>query len=313
MKKRFLVLLTVVLVMLCFVLVGCVIDDDAAERDETADTNETGVAQDNDNFHTEKTFTPEGKLLGRLYEYLEWQTMQFAPPEPGIERLIDYMVGGYAPMLVNYEPDDFYFVCAYYNVKHNSETEEYCCKSEYTWVGFYNAEDIPETYLGKSLVAAFQINKAGRGESIINDFEEPYFESIRMYQPTFENGMNIADSVKNDSVYLYICANYELDDETIYVFSGYLTFFDVISCVEFEGKTYISFYIDWVENADEERIEEVLRVELGEYYDSLRAITETDKYTEVNHWGRTERYALIDLEDFAAFIENARAEISDCK
>ena len=103
------------------------------------------------------------------------------------------------------------------------------------------------------------------------------------------------------------------NQETIYVFSGYLTFFDVISCVEFEDKTYISFYIGWVENADEERIEEVLRVELGEYYDSLRVITETDKYTKVNHWGRTERYVLIDLEDFAAFIENARAEISDCK
>ena len=69
------------------------------------------------------------------------------------------------------------------------------------------------------------------------------------------------------------------------------------------------FYIDWVENVDEDRIEEVLREEFGRYYDSLRPITITDKYTEVNHWGHTEQYALIDLDDFMAFIKDAREEI----
>lgn len=308
MKKRFFAIFLIALT-LCLTLSGCVINDKPVNTEEASDTDETSIARDDDNSHTEKTFTPKGRILGELYEYLDWQNMCFGPPEPGIERKIDYMISGHVPVLVDYEPDDFYFVCAYYICTHEMETEEYCCKEKYSWIGFYSEEYIPETYLGKPLIAAFQINKAGRGESIIDDLEVPYFESIRMYQPIFENGKNVADSVKCDSQYLYICANYELDYETIYVFSGYLTFFEVISYMELEGKTYFDFYIDWVENVDEDRIEEVLREEFGRYYDSLRPITITDKYTEVNHWGRTEQYALIDLDDFMAFIKDTREEI----
>lgn len=337
MKKKLFGIFALVLVMVCFVLVGCVIDENTdpeksserlesspetdektvesnAETDEkkteTSEVSSEVISEESEEESTEsfvidvETFTPEGRLLGRLYEYLEWQNMEFELPDTRLERRIDQIINGDHPMLVDYDPDDIYYVCAYYNVEHNSETEEYCCKTEYTWVGFYSGKDIPETYLGKPLIAAFQINKAGQGKSIINEFEEPYFESIRMYQPMFENGKNIADSVKNDGVYLYICSNYELDDETIYVFSGYLTFFDVIYCVGYEGKPYINVYSGWEEDFDEELIEEALREEFGKYYDSLRPITVTNKCTKFNeYWGKTIKYAVIGLEDFAEFIK----------
>ena len=320
MRKKLFMIFVAAFVLISFVLAGCTIDQGEGEvesKDESSSSEqiaETSVQSSEKNVEFvvgDESFQPSSSLIINLQEYLEWQNKEFEPPDTRLERKIqDIVVYGCKPVMVRFDPDHFYYVCAYFGELHCSEKEVYCCNRDYTWVGFYNKESITEAYNGMELVAAFQINVAGRGDSILDDFDEPCFESIDLYYPTFVEGKNTADSMYFDACYLYACVS---DQETIYVFSGYLTFFDVISCVEFEDKTYISFYIGWVENADEERIEEVLRVELGEYYDSLRVITETDKYTEVNHWGRTERYALIDLEDFAAFIENARAEISDCK
>ena len=86
-----------------------------------------------------------------------------------------------------------------------------------------------------------------------------------------------------------------------------MAFFEAIYCVKLDGKGYIALSLCWEEEADEDRIEELLGEELGEYYDAFSEKVITDKYSSVDHWGNTWKYALIDLDDFAAFLRNERA------
>ena len=291
MKKRFLILLTVVLVMLCFVLAGCVIDDDSDES-FVIDV---------------ETFEPASKLISSLKGELESKRYFPTPPDTRVVKVMSYMVfGGGQPMLVKTDPDEDYYVCCYYNSDHNEVTEimesgePYCCLEEYTWVGYYSEKDILETYRGMALIAAFQVNKTEKCENIFDaTFDVPYVEQYNWFRPTFENGKNVTDGYVSDDIEVLLYGRpFSTADEFYYDAMPGCS----IPCVEFEGKVYVSIYIGAEEDADEAKIEEVLREELGGYYDALKDIVITDKYTEVSYRGYTIKYALIDMEVFVDYL-----------
>ena len=111
-----------------------------------------------------------------------------------------------------------------------------------------------------------------------------------------------------DNSYLYVCANYEINKETIYVYSGYMAFFEAIYCVKLDGEIYIVIGDCPEKEASEEMLEELLREELGEYYDDLSQMVINDKYSRVDHWGNKYKCVVIDLDDFAFCLSNERAK-----
>ena len=315
MKKRFLVLLTVVLVMLCFVLVSCVIDgdSDSEKNSETVESSsETGekktesseeiTDESTGNFDIDvETFEPTSGLISSLKGELESTRFMDTPPDTRIVRMMSYMVfGGTQSMVVKIDPDEDYYVCCYYNSDHDEAEELYCCLDEYTWVGYYSENDILETYRGKALIAAFQVNKTEKCENIFDaTLDVPYVEQYSWFRPTFENGKNVTDGYVSDNIEVLLYGRpFSTANELYYDAMLGCS----IPCVEFEGKVYVSIYIGAEEDAYEAKIEEVLREELGGYYDALKDIVITDKYTEVSYWGYTVKYALIDIEDFVDYL-----------
>ena len=145
MKKRFLVLLTVVLAMLCFVLAGCVVrggENESGNGDEALQDE----APQGEAFHLNP------RLITVLFGYLETISNGSEPPDTRLAYKIDRMSSAWAnPVLITIDPEDYYFVGVYCESPHEEEKEAFCCITSYSFLGFSCETSLPEYYEGKDL------------------------------------------------------------------------------------------------------------------------------------------------------------------
>ena len=298
MKKRFLVLLTVVLVMLCFVLVGCVV---RGGENEGENGNEAPQGE---------AFYLNPRLINVLFGYLETVSNGSELPDTRLAYKIDMMSSAWAnPVLITVDPEDYYFVGVYCESPHEEEKEAFCCITSYSFLGFSCETSLPEYYNGKELVAAFQINRTQKCENIFGEEKGNLaLEHYEEYTPIFENGMNTAEALVCDDKFIYIGSK---NDSQVYANSSFIMDRGyVMNYIEIDGKQYVGIFLCRAyseEEFDESVIETTLRYEFGDYYDSLSEMMITDKYAPIDYWGYISKYAIFEMKEFTDFIKELRS------
>ncbi len=277
--KRFILILLV-----CVMLIGCLSSCGTTNK-EPVELSREGKDQE---------------IVIGLSDYLRRLHSSINPGDGRLERKIDGVKNGSRQALhVAFDPKDYYFVCAYHDLEHEHNEKYSCCNEyNYTWVKFFDKEDITESYNGLQLVAAFQINKAKFVKDIVSKrAETPEFEHFIVYTPEFENGINVADAVHYDESYLYF-RSYEVEKGD-YIIDSTDEWFDYLHatpCVKYKGKYYIK-QVTKIGYQNPKDLEE----EFGEYYDELTEIMITDKYTEEID-GKTYYYGLFNINKFSRKI-----------
>ncbi len=314
--KRFLLCL-----LACVMIIGCLVScDDIVPNSASplAEEPDTPLEKEPNAPLTEKPDNPldnkpntgnnvvepsrdveDPKLLSGLIEYLHLLFDCIEPLDGRAEARIDLM-SRYRILHVEIDPDNYYYVCGYFNDAevHDNEIQEthlYCCAESYTWIRINNEADIPATYDGKRLIAAFQINGTSFVKDVLsNDTPAPSFEHFLVYTPKFENGINVAESLYCKESYIY-----STDPESEYVLDSVQKRFHetyAFYCIELNEEYYIyeKARIDYKNNVST-NIDFV--VEFGKYYDQLTEIMIEDQYTETKN-ENTYYYILFKIDEF---------------
>ena len=253
MKKKFGKLFIIFGALICiFALVGCDL-----------------IFEESRNNEPEKPIVPAEELIDQIIEYLIHVSIDHDMPSVSIADKINRIKGGQQLLHIGFDSQsEYYFVCAYFNTSHN-ELFKCCCSEEYTWVGFKNADEIPEYYNGEKFLVAFQINKASFVEGVVtNEKPIPNMEHFKHYFPIFEEGFNISPPIVFEDEFIYLNPS---DGSTVYYSTDvHYHILVTMRCIHLDGKDYIAKILYYsAQSFDEERVNEKLEYELGEYYDLL--------------------------------------------
>ena len=248
-------------------------------------------------------------LVSTLVAYLEQYWYQYDLIGRSFSQKIDDIKSGIQPLLVAFDPSDYYFVCGY----HNPPPEQgdihyldyhYC--NEYTWVVYKNESDIQEYYDGMKWAVVFQINKALTVTDIVSDGRTvPFIHHFQIFKPTFENGLNVREPVVFDETFIYLnypnayLNKFSQSTRTMYYCKSiYYHPMNTIPCVYLDGEYYLSFHMYTI-YSDRKQGEEInFSYHFGQYYDALIDVTEKEKYSITDEYGRTVFYGTIRIDDF---------------
>lgn len=237
------------------------------------------------------------EIIIALWSYLDRFHSSINMSDPGVERKINRIKNGDSQALyVSFNPSDYYYVCGYYNPEHEngeSDNNNYCCVSKYTWVKFSSKEDITEYYNNTEFAAAFQINSAEFVKDIVTeDAAVPEFEHYFMYFPQFVEGVNVAGALDCDVSFLYCkSVDYENDYYLIDSVDSRVHHLSTFPCFEFDEKKYVAQEIR-VGNMERD-----LEAEFGEYYDVLMGVMNPNVYSKIIN-DKTHYYGLFDIDEF---------------
>ena len=248
------------------------------------------------------------ELVLSLIEYLNWldNKISYDLPDVTIEDQINSIKSGkIQPLLLDFEPDNCYFVCGYYNCnKDHSDKGDYYCSSNYTWVKYESEKNIRDSYNDKAFIVSFRINKSSLTKNILTEDEErKSVETIDLYNPEFVNGTNVNTYKRVDRTYIYLTSS---ESDIIYLSSYKPNFLDEIHCIRLENQYFI-FLALYEVNANGKRYDYDNSWNLGGYYDSMMEIIITDKYKEDMTNGSTCYYGLFNIDEFVKEIIKDKA------
>ena len=231
-------------------------------------------------------------LIVELVTYWKELSMDILIYPLSFSQKIHTIEQGKQPLHVAFDPDDYYFVCAY-----NSPDNENFSYDDCIWVRYEKETAIQETYNGGKLAKAFQINRSLSVTDILpSDKPVPDMEHFRPYDPVFENGINTAAPLFFNESFIYLN---DSTDETIYYSMRQSTdSILVIPCVYFENQYYLSFRHYVIDSDGKQGEKGSYEGMFGDYCDVLSDKAVAEKYSVTNDGGFTWFYVLVPLEDF---------------
>lgn len=281
------------IIFLCLTLLCSCFSHTGSFADDDSDTYEQSFA-------VEDSDTLNDELIDSLVDYLQGLHLQYEIHDTSLSIKIDKIKKGHQPLLVDFDPTDFYFVCGYYNVITEDELFKYRNADDFTWVRFENANEIKEIHDDKNIVVAFQINKA----LFVRDIASkkaiiPRVEHFQMYEPIFEECVNTGTHIVFEEEFIYL--NPSNAERVYHSTSAYFNALVTIPCINYEDVYYISHLI-YVVHINGEKSDVNLFVQFGKYYDALMSVMESAKHSTINTTGGTNYYGLITIDDFVNHI-----------
>jgi hypothetical protein len=177
---------------------------------------------------------------------------------------------------------------------------DYCCYEQYTWAKFDNPHDIPEYYNRERFAVAFQINKP----KLISDIKSetttvPNFQHFDIFKVNFKDGFNTNDSEPFEKSFIYF--NRSEKNIIFYTMSMYDVSWRIISCMEIDNEFYLPIKTHVTESGGD-IYEDDCQEYLGEYFDILHPIINTDKYVVERPSGNHLYYGVIGIKDLIGAI-----------
>ncbi|MBQ7387105.1 MAG: hypothetical protein IJW03_02950 [Clostridia bacterium] len=293
MKKIILFILVCTLSLMCFS--GCENPTDVPGKNDKEDDAPV----------IEGELDKNSDLVVTLVAYLEQYTIMYDMISRVVFEKIDDIKTGIQPLHVAFDPNDYYFVCGYYNSSLGHEYIDYENCSKYTWVGYKSESDIKEYYENTKWAVVFQLNKALTVTDIISSENSvPNMEHFQIYNPTFEGGVNVGDPIEFSETFIYL--NYpdcylnkfsQNKDTMYYCKSISYHSINTIPCVYLDGDYYLHFYRYTVYSNGDRRPEFDYTYHFGQYYDALMGMMDNDKYS-ITDDGMTKFYGVIKVSDF---------------
>lgn len=199
------------------------------------------------------------------------------------------------PLLVKLS-DNSYYVAAYFAAS-EIHSEAFCCPWDYTWIGFQKAEDVKESWEGKKLIGAFQINPQELCVNIKTGLSDVTVEHFEFYRPKFVDGVAIAPEITFEKMLIYLSQSKENEKEYI-GFSTAAPGFEKIACIELDGKCYVMQRHGAISEGELHGRD--LNREYGEYYDHLMSVLVDEHHIERPY--EMSIYGLFTLEDISEII-----------
>ncbi len=306
MKKIISILLLSGLLLTCFS--GCGLIDRLTGGSQTENPTKEPIV-------LPKPQADENDLIANLVEYLDWLDADWDQLPTSVAIKINQIrredsVFKRQPVHVEIDPSSYYFMCGYYNPSHENasrdeyESEDYCCVTEYTWVKFNSEKEIREYHNGEKMIVAFQINESSFVKDVLTgDVNVLGYTHYQLYETQFVDGINInaPDNLDKTFIFLFneMFTHGQVDRKYIYNSTeqraiDWVTF----PCTKRDGQYYILVKL-YVVNSNEERSDVNLTRELGEYYNTLIEMIQTDKeYSIADERGSMHFYGLIPMYDF---------------
>lgn len=236
-------------------------------------------------------------MLDSLVDYLESRNMRYDMPSTSVEIKIDKIKNDSQPLHVAFDPESSYFVCGYYNDAHKSETSAHCCAEEYTWIKFENAKKIQESFDGKKMIVAFQINKALFVRDISQENASiPEMEHFQMYKCEFIDGINTNEPVVFDETFIYL--NESSKSVVYHNMAIYYHNWVAFPCVNLNSQYYIPIPLS-VTYPSGNISQTNLTYAFGNYHDALMGILVTGEYSVTYETGAVASYGLLEVNKFA--------------
>jgi len=233
---------------------------------------------------------PENLTIG-VCKYLKKRNSQYDYRSLSFYEKLDRVKKGNQMLCVEFSPDSYYFVCAYYRADgENQADKSFNHPENYLWVRFDEETEIPEYYSEARCVAIVQVNKTELCKDIIYpDQPVPSIEYLKYLKPKFENGYNVTPHNAIDDAFVYLN---DSGEENIYYYPQLPDHINsTMSCIELDGEIYLSHWIDYRLGTLDTKY---LSYEFGLYYDKLMSVMITDKYNV-----ETCPYGLFRFEDIA--------------
>lgn len=251
-------------------------------------------------FAVEDGDTPNDELIDSLVDYLHDLAVLHEMPGTSLAIKIDQIKNEYQPLLVDFDSNDFYYVCGYYDEITGIGPFQYENADDFTWVKFESQDKIKETRGAEKFVVAFQINQALLVKDILSEKSiVPHVEHFQMYDPIFDKGVNINDSVVFEKTFIYL--NPSSQSNIYLASSAYNHDLVSISCIKSDSVYYVSHYMYSIYSSGE-KSEDNLPVLFDQYYESLISVIQPTKSDTTNSWGTTYYYGLITIDDFVKII-----------
>ena len=251
-------------------------------------------------------------LIKELNRLLPHVTLEGYPPYDKIGALIESIKSGDGACLINFENSETIFVCIYYDDGGDRNNRWFNNQDECTYVGFYNAESIPEYYDGKKCVESCQLNKASSSYDIITGklLNTNIYRVQGAFLHKFENGFNVTKEIEYSETIISVFSKDYYGDyrsKTNVCFYGYPIFGEAggLKCIKKDDKYYIKQIGCTVING-RGALETDVEDECGAYYDRLKKKiiwNECLETKEVDGNVYYYFYALINVEDFVSLIK----------
>ncbi len=291
MKKKWLIFLMLGALLLNLMLVGC----DKAEPPKDTTTEPFSAV--------DATIPLADDLVTELTLYLQQFHTDHDLVDTSFSIKLDQIIErGSIPLCVTFDPNDYYFACAYYNDPHDQDLIEktaFCCAGEYTWVGFENESDITEVYKNAPLVVIFQINRAADCRNILSSGDPTqtveHFQIYILYEEYVQDSLPFTI----DDTFIYLTSKKQ--DVVYYTKDHYSNAHVTFPLVEVDGTMYISQPLSRT-YPDGERYEWDLEWAFGEYYDKLIAVMITGRYSVTSANDSITHYGLFKIEDVSDII-----------
>ena len=252
-------------------------------------------------------------LIVNLLTYLEQYGVQYSIMDVSFSDKINGIKNVAQPIHVAFSPSDYYFVCGYYNVPNEHDEYLYCCAPEYTWVGYKSENEIQEYLNEMRCVVVFQMNKAITVTNLLDpNAASLNMEHFQMYKPEFENGINVSAPAVFDKTFIfldefpYVIGNTSSrfkDDMMYHSTEWYYHENESISCVELDGKYYLSLYLYNINaggslSRPNGLDNDYFKNKFEAYYDVIVSVIDIEKHNVIDNNGRTTVYGVISIEDF---------------
>ena len=128
-------------VLLCALLLMCF-----SGCTDPNDTNGDKVGDQEDTPFVEGELDKNSDLVVTLVAYLKQYGTMYDMISRVLFEKIDDIKSGIQPLLVAFDPNDYYFVCGYYNYSSYYRGDDYGNCEKYTWVGYKSESDVKEYY-----------------------------------------------------------------------------------------------------------------------------------------------------------------------
>ena len=295
---------SLLIILVCLTLLcGCFSDTGSIYDEISTGKNSVDNIYEQ-SFAIEDSDTLTDELINTLVDFLQDLYVQYDLVASTLSDRIDKIKNGQQPMLVDFDPTNFYYVCGYYDGITENGPLKYRNSEEYTWVRFESTNEIKDTYEGKKFIVAFQINKALLVRDIVSPQTIlPRVEHFQMYEPIFENGVNTNTHVVFEEEFIY--SNKSSAERIYHSTSLYYHQLVTINCINYDNEYYILQYVHSI-HINGEKDERNLKGEFSNYYDTLISIMDTSKCSVTRENGRVDCYGLIDIDDFVNRVINLK-------
>ena len=297
--------------------------DDTVENSQATDIHTEVVQETSDPLPedtsqpitlADDTYDPEKEfdyLIHTLKTYLGHLKYESSGLENTYENKFDSAKESGKVLFVEFNPNAYYYVCAYSDSGHEYEFYDQCCIDSYTWVKFEDEQELKDSYDGKDFVVSFQINKTLSCVNMLDEKDASAdMEHYRIYSPEFVDGVNTSEPLEFAEAFLYFYSDntvskYHQCNNPAIIYHSTDCYYHksvVLTLMELDTENYVKIHLSTHMSDGKTTENGFLPEYFGKYYNDAMRVMITGTHNVTDQYGNVNEYGLLRIEDIVQII-----------